>query len=162
MTKPDLKHPATWIATWFGLGLIPKAPGTWGSIGAIPFIALCIYFGGVIALCAFTLLSTMIGFWAADHFEKQTATHDNKRIVIDEVAGQALTFLPLFALAPAPSIIHYALGFVLFRAFDILKPWPVSYCDKHIGGAAGVMIDDLAAGILAGICLAGVAYAGLG
>jgi phosphatidylglycerophosphatase A len=81
-------------------------------------------------------------------------------IVIDEVAGQWLTLIPaigLFGFHPLPVL----LAFVLFRLFDILKPWPVSYLDKKIEGGLGVMLDDIAAGIYAGLCLTGLYYAGL-
>lgn len=165
INKPNLKHPATWLATWFGLGLIPTAPGTWGSLGAIP-VALALYLSTNIAIYALGIVAiTIIGYWAADNFEKSTQSHDSKLIVIDEVAGQWLTLLPAFYfLGPEP--LSITLAFILFRVFDIIKPWPISYIDKNVKGALGVMGDDIIAGLFAAIIITaiitGLFYAGLG
>lgn len=155
--KPDFKSPATWLATWFGCGLMRPAPGTWGTLGGLPFGVLLLVFGGVPVLALATILVTLIGYWAADRFEKQTGTHDAGAIVIDEVAGLWLTLL-----AAAPTPLSVGLAFLLFRFFDIVKPWPVSWCDRQLPGARGVMADDLAAGVYAALVLWGLRYAGFG
>ncbi|MCB1563418.1 MAG: phosphatidylglycerophosphatase A [Alphaproteobacteria bacterium] len=158
---PSLKDPAILLATWFGCGLARKAPGTWGSLGALPPGLLLGHYGGAGALGMAAILITAIGFWAAERYDKAAGAHDSKQIVIDEVAGQWLSLLPLFVLGNLSWVLVVA-AFALFRFFDILKPWPVSFFDKKVKGAAGVMLDDIAAGCYAALCLTGVLYAGFG
>lgn len=145
------------IATWFGLGLSPKAPGTIGSLGAIPFALAVEYVLGIPGLVLFIMAVSFIGLHAADKFGKQTGITDDQRIVIDEVAGQSIAML---AAGFSPVLILAA--FIFFRAFDITKPGPVGWCEKKIPGAGGVMADDITAGIYALICVMLVRYAGLG
>ncbi len=165
MNKANFKHPSTWLATWFGLGFIPKAPGTWGSLGAIPVgLALYLYTDIWIFLAGIVVI-TLIGFWATGCFEKHMGTHDSKMVVIDEVAGQWLALTPVFYLLGA-NLLFTILAFIMFRIFDIFKPWPASYFDKKVKGAWGVMGDDIIAGLYAAIIVAafikGLLYAGLG
>lgn len=157
----DLKQPYIWLATWFGCGFMRPAPGTWGSIGALPFGIILFESTGIWGFIIGIILVTLIGYWAADKFEKATATHDNKMIVIDEVAGQWLALLPVFYLTGTNPLLILC-AFLFFRLFDITKPWPASYCDKHIDGAWGVMADDIVAGLFAAGCVIGLIYAGLG
>lgn len=157
----DLKQPYIWLATWFGCGFMKPAPGTWGSLGALPFGIIIYGAGGLWGLTLGIILVSLIGYWASARFEQASATHDNKMIVIDEVAGQWLTLLPaLFYWGLNPIAITAA--FLLFRLFDVTKPWPISYIDKNVGGALGVMLDDILAGLAAALCLIGAFYAGLG
>lgn len=154
--RPDvgaiyLTTPAAWVATWFGCGLLKPAPGTWGTVGGLPYALLLLAAGGWPALLAGVVVVTVAGWWAAGKIEKQTGAHDSGYIVIDEVAGIGVALLPA-ALNP----VSIALAFLLFRFFDIVKPWPVSWCDKKLPGAAGVMADDLVAGIMAALCLWGI------
>lgn len=142
-----LAHPAGWIATGFGAGLSPLAPGTVGSLVALlPWFALRelpwpIYLTVVVAVFA-------LGVWAAQVVSARVGLHDSGAIVIDEFVGQWV------ALAFVPSGISWVvLGFVLFRLCDIAKPWPVSWADRHVGGGFGVMLDDALAGLLAGAIL---------
>lgn len=144
------------MATWFGSGLSSKAPGTCGSLAAIPPALILIVFGGIPALIAGIAVITALGFWAAKKFDEEQKSHDSKMIVIDEVAGQWIALIPA-GLDP----VSIVLAFTLFRLFDILKPWPVSHFDKNVKGAAGVMGDDIVAGLLALLCLKGIQYAGL-
>lgn len=135
-------HPAHVIATWFGVGYAPFASGTFGSLAALPF-AWCIhvYWGGL-ALLAASLVLFVIGCWAAElYIRRQGKGDDPGQVVADEVAGQWLLLAGL-----APTLPHYAIGFALFRLFDVLKPWPVSYADRHLHGGFGAMLDDLLAG----------------
>lgn len=156
--KLDFKNPATWVATWFGLGLMHPAPGTWGTLGGIPIGLILLALGGKLALAVGIVLVTLLGLWAARKFEEMTGVHDSSIIVIDEVAGIWITLLAT-TLTPL-SIIA---AFFLFRFFDVLKPWPISWLDRNLGGALGVMVDDLVAGVAAGLCLWGLntyAFAG--
>lgn len=156
--KLDFKNPAVWLATWFGVGLARPAPGTWGSIAALPFGIMIFLAGGQTALLTATALVFGVGYWAAREFETMTGEHDASEIVIDEVAGMWLTLA-----VSTMSTASVGLALLLFRVFDILKPWPVSWCDKKEHGTLGVMLDDIAAGAYAGLALLGIqAYAGLG
>ena len=144
-----LLHPATVVATWFGVGLLPKAPGTWGSAAALPFAWLLMHLGGRPLLLAATLVCFLVGWWAAAVSVARTTAADPSEVVIDEVAGQWL----VLTLAPLDPV-SYLVGFALFRLFDIRKPWPVGWADARIGGGLGVMVDDILA---AGYGLLGMA-----
>jgi phosphatidylglycerophosphatase A len=140
---------ATWLATWFGAGRLPWTPGTWGSLAALPLAWLLLALGGPWLLLIATALVFVLGLWAADRYMKAVGLHDPGAVVIDEVAGQWLTL----AIAPLDPLA-FLLGFVLFRVADVLKPWPASWLDRRVGGAFGVMIDDVAAAVYAGGVLA--------
>ena len=103
---------------------------------------------GIIGLGIAIAIVVVVGIWVAHLFNKRTATEDSGPIVIDEVAGQWLTLL----LVPA-DIVYYAIGFVLFRIADIVKPWPISWVERRVKGGLGVMLDDILAGGLAAIIL---------
>jgi phosphatidylglycerophosphatase A len=140
---------ATCLATWFGAGRLPWAPGTWGSLFALPLAWLLLALGGPWLLLIAAALVFALGLWAADRYMKAVGLHDPGAVVIDEVAGQWLTL----AIAPLDPLA-FLLGFVLFRVADVLKPWPASWLDRRVGGAFGVMIDDVAAAVYAGGILA--------
>jgi phosphatidylglycerophosphatase A len=146
--RPASWHPAHLLATWFGAGLSPFAPGTIGSLAALPLAYGLSHYLGIIGLGAAVAVIFIVGIWAAQIYSRRTATHDAGPIVIDEVAGQCLTLL----LVPA-DIVLYAVGFALFRLADIVKPWPIGLADRRIKGGFGVMFDDLLAGGLAAIIL---------
>lgn len=153
--KLDFQHPATWLATWGGLGFLKPAPGTWGSVGAIPFGLILYALGGTFGVLLLIALVIYGGLWACRIFEEQTGTHDSKMIVIDEVAGQLIAMLPA-AMSPLLVI----LSFLLFRGFDILKPGPIGMIDRRWPGAKGVMADDILAGAFAAVIVLGLRYAG--
>lgn len=138
------------IGTFFGVGHFRPGPGTWGSAAAMPFIWLALVFGGVAGLAIFTLLAVIAGFWATERYLRATGKSDPGEIVIDEVAGQALTLLIAAPFVPALTLDVFAAGFVLFRVFDIVKVWPANWADQQLPGAMGVMLDDLIAGIYGG------------
>lgn len=140
----SLRNPAILLSTWFGAGLMPKAPGTWGSLAALPFAWAIVHFGGAGALALACLILYPIGVWAANRTIGITGIHDPGLVVVDEVVGQwiVLIFTPL-------NPFLYLLGFALFRLFDITKPWPVNWADSRIGGGTGVMLDDVLAGLYA-------------
>ncbi len=136
------------IATGFGVGRIPFAPGTWGSLLALPlhwFAASRLSMGGQAALIAAVAL---VAVWSAGGAEKILDRADPGCVVIDEVAGMlaALAFLPA-----SPGWL--AAGFLLFRLFDIAKPFPVGWLDRHLHGGPGIVIDDLAAGAMSAMIL---------
>lgn len=152
------KSPSTLLATWCGCGLMRPGPGTWGSLGALPFGIILLVAGGPVVLGLAALLLFPLGIWATKQVLKGSDTdHDPQIVVVDEVVGQWIALLPAL-LNP----LYIVLAFVFFRGFDVLKPWPVSYFDRKVPGAMGVMLDDVAAGILAALCLLGVRYAGFG
>lgn len=157
MINVNFKDPAIWLATWFGCGLMKPAPGTWGTLGGLPIGILIYAIGGWIALLIAVLVVSVVGYWAAGKFEEQSGEHDNGAIVIDEVAGVWIALIPA-----ALSIPYVIAAFLLFRFFDILKPWPVSWADKKLPGALGVMADDIIAGIFAALIIAGARFAGFG
>ncbi len=157
MIKVNFKDPAIWLATWFGCGLMKPAPGTWGTLGGLPVGILITAIGGWPALLVAIVAVSAVGYWAAGKFEEQSGEHDNSAIVIDEVAGVWIALIPA-----GLSIPHVIAAFLLFRFFDILKPWPISWADKKLPGAFGVMADDIIAGIFAALIIAGASFAGLG
>jgi phosphatidylglycerophosphatase A len=135
------------IATLFGVGRIPKAPGTWGSLATLPLCLLLMKLGFFVYMAA-TLGLTILAIAAAEHYERQSDKHDSKEIVIDEMAGMlvTMTWLPM-------TWQSFVIGFLVFRFLDILKPFPISYFDKKVPGGFGVVADDLVAGILGNILL---------
>lgn len=143
--NPSLKYPGVLLATWFGVGYLPKAPGTWGSLAALPFAWLLQVYTGAPGLLLASLLVFIIGILASNSYMARSGSHDPGAIVIDEVAGQWLTL----ALVPA-DLTLYVIGFILFRLVDIFKPWPASWADKKLDGGLGVMLDDVLAALYSG------------
>ncbi len=153
------EHMTAEPATLFGLGNVKYAPGTMGSLVTLPIVYLLAFLLGDKAVFVFTVTVFTLGLWVSKRYlaKNPTSTADPQEVIIDEVAGQGLA---LFLLPP--SLTLYALSFVLFRFFDIVKPWPVSWCDQKLPGAKGVMLDDVTAGLYALLCMIGLQYAGLG
>lgn len=161
---------ASVIATVGGIGYLRPAPGTWGSLAALPLAYGLHQLGGFPLLAAATLICTVIGIWATAEMTKGQSNHDPSEIVIDEVAGQWLAIWAISYPAWAHDISITALwpgwvtAFVLFRLFDIRKPGPVGWADRK-EGPVGVMMDDIIAGFLATlgvIALAGFSHGVLG
>jgi phosphatidylglycerophosphatase A len=146
-TLRDLADPVHFFALGFGAGLAPFAPGTFGSVVglAIALVLAPLGFGWNLLAC---IVAVAAGIWVCGESARRLGVHDHPAIVWDEVVGMALTLLAVPLAWP-----HYLAGFALFRAFDILKPWPVGALDRQVGGGLGVMLDDLAAGLLAGATL---------
>ena len=126
------------LSTWGGSGLLPGAPGTWGSLFTLPFAWIIATEFGSKGLIIATTVTLILGTWATSKYLQTSQTKDPEIIVIDEAAGQFLTlaFVPI-------DLWWYLVGFVLFRAADILKPWPASWADRVLPGAFGVMADDI-------------------
>ena len=143
MAAPDRLRVA--VATGFGLGRAPLAPGTVGSLATLPLIAGLWWVGGWSAVLAGAVVATLAGYWAAGAGAAHFGRPDPGPVVIDEVAGQ---FVSLLFLAPTPAAL--ATGFVLFRVFDIWKPFPAGAAER-LPGASGIMTDDLVAGIYANV-----------
>lgn len=139
------------IATWFGIGRLRPAPGTIGTLAAMPFGYAIMYCGGPIALGISAVLLLIIGTFAASRYGQKSGTTDDQSIVVDEVVGLWVAAIPA-GLHLSPWIA----AFLLFRLFDIWKPWPVSYFDNRSRGGFDVMMDDVIAGIYAmlGVSLA--------
>lgn len=143
------------IAIFFGAGLLPGAPGTWGSLVAVPLAWGLHFLGGFPALLAATPLLFGLGLWAVAVESKSSDDHDPAEFVVDEVVGQWIALFPLSAglwLADTPAGVFpwpgWVLGFLAFRFFDIIKPWPVRWAD-NMETPLGLMLDDVLAGIMA-------------
>lgn len=150
--KTLIKKPAAFIAYGFGSGLSPKAPGTFGTLVAIPIYWL-IQDWSLTAYLIFTLIAFLCGIWICQKTVDWLKQDDPGGVVWDEVVGYLVTMI----VAPK-GWLWIVMGFVLFRFFDILKPWPVSIADKKLHGGVGVMLDDVVAGIYAAIVLSGIDY----
>ena len=156
-----LTHPAGWIAIGFGAGLAPRAQGTVGSaLALLPWLWL-----RHLSLPYYALMLVVtfaIGVWACDVSGRRIRFSDHRALVWDEFVGQWIALLPLLlpALLPASGFRWWMVvtGFVLFRLFDVWKPWPISWLDARVKGGMGVMVDDVVAGIFAAIALAGILY----
>lgn len=142
--RPDrqflFKHPAHFLALGFGAGLASRAPGTWGTLAALPFYLLAHALGGAASVLIFAAVFFLLGIWAAAITGRALGVADHGGIVIDEIAA----YLLVLAFTP-PSWLWVGVAFLLFRLFDIAKPWPIYIADKHIKGGFGVMFDDLLA-----------------
>ncbi|MGA0393687.1 MAG: phosphatidylglycerophosphatase A [Rhodospirillales bacterium] len=138
-------HPAGMIATCGGIGFLPVAPGTWASLAALPVAWIIVVNLGQLGLAITAAGALLAGIWAGGRIETLQEEKDPSAVVIDEVAGQWVALL-----AVPPDFVLYAIGFGLFRLADIFKPWPVSWAEGLPGGF-GVMMDDVLAGIYAGL-----------
>lgn len=150
--KQLLENPNHLFAFGFGSGLAPKAPGTFGTLVAIPFFILLQDLSWPIYL-SWLLVTFALGVLWCDRSSKALGVHDHGGIVWDEFVGFWITMF----MAPA-GWIWIVIGFVLFRFFDIIKPWPISWLDKKVHGGFGIMIDDVLAGIYALLVLQLIAY----
>jgi len=147
-----VNRPARLLATWFGAGYLPIAPGTWGSLGALPLAYLLAWAAGGWGLLAGAMAVFAAGLWATAAILRPGGLKDPGDVVIDEVAGQLLTLVPV-----AHDLGWWPLGFLLFRAADIVKPWPASAAER-LPGALGVMADDAIAGLYAALALWGLLW----
>lgn len=145
--RVSMKNPVHFLALGFGSGLVPVMPGTFGSLAAIPLLLLCMSLSTP-SFIAITLIASVVGIYLCGKTADDMQVHDHGSIVWDEIAGMFVTFL--FLPVTASSLI---LGFLLFRLFDILKPWPIGIIDKRLHGGTGIMLDDLLAGAMACVCL---------
>jgi phosphatidylglycerophosphatase A len=142
-----ISDPVLFLAFGFGSGLIKKAPGTMGTIAAIPVYYFSAQFS-IIGYIAIILFTGIIGIWLCDQASKKLGEHDFNGIVWDEIVGYLITmsFVDF-------SITHLIIGFILFRLFDIIKPQPIAWIDQRVNGGLGIMLDDVIAGVFAAIIL---------
>jgi phosphatidylglycerophosphatase A len=147
--KVNLGNPLHLLALGFGSGLSPKMPGTIGSLAAIPFVIPLLFMPVWMQLC-YVCLSFMVGVMVCDRTANDMGIKDHGSIVWDEFVGMMCTFLALPYIDSFWQLVHvFIVGFVLFRAFDIVKPWPISWIDKKVQGGMGIMLDDVLAGVAA-------------
>jgi phosphatidylglycerophosphatase A len=139
--------PVHLLAFGFGLGLAPVAPGTFGTLLGVGIAWLALDLG-LNAQIAIAVVMVVVGIWICDNSARRLGQHDPGGIVWDEIAAMYITLL----VAPA-TITAWILAFVLFRAFDIVKPWPIRDLDHRMGGGLGIMLDDLVAALYAAILL---------
>ena len=135
------------VATGLGLGYLPLIPGTFGTLLGIP-VCLFLNMGGKVVYVVGTVVLFSGAVWVAGKADRIFSVHDSRRIVVDEICG----FLVTMTLVP-PTLLTLGVGFILFRFFDIVKPFPAGWCDKNLPGGWGVMLDDIAAGIYANLSL---------
>jgi phosphatidylglycerophosphatase A len=141
------RNPLCFIALGFGAGALPRAPGTWGTLLAVPVYLLL----QTLPLQGYVLLVIalfVVGVGLCGKAGEMLGAHDHPAIVWDEMVGFWVTMI-----AAPPGWSWIVIGFVLFRLFDIWKPWPIHWLDRRIAGGLGVMADDLAAGLYAALCL---------
>jgi phosphatidylglycerophosphatase A len=145
--KQLLKTPSGLLALGFGSGLSPKAPGTVGTVAALPFLwglaALPLW-----AACAVVFVALVAGIRLTEQVSQRMGCEDPSQIVWDEFVGMWIVLLGL-----PLNVITVPVGFLLFRFFDVVKPWPVSWADRKLPGGLGIMFDDVLAGMMAALVL---------
>lgn len=150
-----LSNPVHFLALGFGAGLLKPAPGTWGTLVAIPLYAGCMLIPAIsIELyLLITFSMCLLGVYLCGKTARDVGAHDHGAIVWDEIAGYFITMI-------AVPFSWYAvlIGFILFRLFDIVKPWPIKLIDQKVHGGFGIMLDDVLAGLFACACLHIILY----
>ena len=142
-----LRHPLGFVGFGFGSGLAPVAPGTAGTLAAVP-LYLLLRDLPLVEYLAVVALFFLAGLPVCVHAARRLGVHDHPAIVWDEIVGYLVTMIS----AP-PGLVWMVAGFVLFRFFDILKPWPISWIDRQVHGGFGIMLDDLLAGVFSACLL---------
>jgi phosphatidylglycerophosphatase A len=146
----EVRSKLAWtLATWFGCGAVPKAPGTMGTLGAIPLYLLVARAWGTPGVAVVTLAVTAAGIWAGSVVAHELGRDDPQVVVIDEVAGFFVTMLPMRHVSWGALVA----GFLLFRLLDMVKPWPVRRFEELPGGW-GIVLDDVAAGLMGAAIMA--------
>jgi phosphatidylglycerophosphatase A len=151
LTVQSLSGTANFIALGGGLGLAPKAPGTFGTLLGIPLLFLMP--SNIVAYLAVVVVLFTLGVWVCHACAKSLGVHDHPGIVWDEVVGYLITMI-----AVPKTLLWVVVGFILFRIFDILKPWPISWVDKQVHGGLGIMLDDVLAALFALIVIQAALY----
>ncbi len=146
-SRPNMANPIHFLAFGLGSGLAPKAPGTFGTLAALPFIPLLWTLSPVMQIVV-VAISFVIGIYLCGKTSEDMGVHDHGGIVWDEFVGMWATIL----FMPQTWWV-VALGFIWFRLFDIVKPWPIKLLDQHVKGGFGIMIDDVVAAIFAWVAL---------
>lgn len=146
------RNPLYFIAAGFGSGLMPVAPGTWGTLAAIPIFWL-LSFCPLIVYLVVIIAAFVLGVFVTDWVARDMGEHDYGGIVWDEIVGYLITMF----MVPV-SMTWMIVGFLLFRLFDIWKPQPIRYIDQKITGGMGIMLDDVLAAVYAWIVLQGLVW----
>ncbi len=141
------RNPVHFLAFGLGSGASPWAPGTAGTVAAIPLFLLMQPLS-LVWYAAVLLITFIIGIYLCGKTSEDMGVHDHGGIVWDEFVGYWITMF-----AAPPGWLWIVIGFVLFRLFDIIKPWPISWADKQVAGGLGIMLDDVLAGLMALACL---------
>jgi phosphatidylglycerophosphatase A len=153
-----MREPVHLIAFGFGAGLSPWAPGTFGTLVAIPIVLFVMQFG-LAAHLGFAIFASLFGIYVCGESARRLDVHDHPGIVWDEIAGFAITMLtvPANSAGGGSQLIYWTVaGFTLFRLLDIWKPWPIREADHSLRGGLGIMLDDILAGIFAAAILLGL------
>jgi phosphatidylglycerophosphatase A len=146
------RNPVHFLAFGLGSGAVPKAPGTFGTLAAVPLWYLLAQTALPVYL-ALILIAFVIGIWLCGRTSRDLGVHDHGGIVWDEFVGYWITMI-----AVPVDWIWALLGFILFRLFDILKPWPIGPVDRRVHGGLGIMLDDVLAGVMAAVVLQGLIW----
>lgn len=150
--KTVFTSPLHFLAFGFGSGLAPKAPGTFGTLAVVPIYYLLAQTSLEVYL-AVTIFICVIGIYLCGESARKLKTHDHPGIVWDEFAGYLITMTAI-----SLTWQNVLIGFILFRIFDIVKPWPIKWADRKVSGGLGIMLDDIIAGLFAWGCLLGINY----
>lgn len=148
-----MSNPVAFVATWFGSGLMPKAPGTWGTLAALPPAFIIYVFGGPLVMFVASIAAFAAGVWASSAYATASGKPDPSEVVIDEVAAMWLV-LSLVQF----SWIVWIMAFACFRFFDVLKPWPINLADSKLKGGFGIMFDDIIAAVYAMLAVTALVY----
>ncbi len=148
---PNLKDPFHFAATLGGIGMVPIAPGTFGSITAWIIFVYLSHFISMINMLILTILFFILSIWICSEVSKDLENKDHKSIVIDELVGMWIALLPVLIIANSQyeRTVYALAALILFRFFDILKPFPISYFDKNYKNGFGIVIDDVISGLIA-------------
>ena len=148
---PNLKDPFHFAATLGGIGMVPIAPGTFGSITAWIIFVYLSHFISMINMLILTILFFILSIWICSEASKDLENKDHKSIVIDELVGMWIALLPVLVIANSQyeRTVYALVALILFRFFDILKPFPISYFDKNYKNGFGIVIDDVISGLIA-------------
>lgn len=152
LTFQHLKDPVNFLAFGLGSGLARKAPGTWGTLMGVG-VYLPLQMLGLIPYLIVIVVAFIAGIYICDHASRQLGVHDHGGIVWDEFVGLWITMI-----AAPEGWAWLALGFALFRLFDIWKPWPIGWADQQVDGGLGIMLDDVLAGAWALVSLQTIAF----
>ena len=152
LNKAVLSSPIHFAAFGFGSGLAPFAPGTFGTLAAVP-LYLLFQSLDIVSYCIITAIVCAVGIWLCGRSSEMLGVHDHGGIVWDEFAGYFITMI-----AAPTGWLWIIIGFVLFRILDIWKPWPIKWADQKVEGGLGIMLDDIIAGFIALLIMQVAAY----
>ncbi len=144
-----LRQPVHFLALGLGSGVVPKAPGTWGSLAAVILYLIAMPYLSLEEQIALLVLSFVVGVYLCEACAEALGVHDHGAIVWDEFVGQWMVLIFICEYWGANSIAAIVLAFILFRLFDITKPWPIRWADRQMHGGFGIMLDDVLAGLMA-------------